>query len=72
MAQACAKVLGVFLTVDTEKKLWRIDSIPMFHPENQVRDYSDITAIFKSDPRTFTVSEERDPAGHLVRFVVST
>lgn len=72
LATKAAKWLSLNLEIDHEKKTWKISSKPMWHPEYQRRYYDDITAIFKCDPRTFKVSEDRDAEGKFKRFTVET
>lgn len=72
LATKAVKWLSLNLEVDSESKTWKITSKPIYVPTFQERYYSDITAIFKSDPRNFTVTEERDEAGHFRKFTVST
>ncbi len=44
------------IEIDRENKTWKLVSAPMFNPTFQVRYYDDIEAIFKSDPRSYTVT----------------
>lgn len=72
LARECAGMYGLRLIVNPSDKTWKIVSKPMWNPEEQRRDYSDILSIFKSDLRSFTTTEEHDEAGHLKRFTVQT
>jgi len=72
LATKAAKFVALNLEVDREKKTWKLSSKPMWCPELQKRTYADIAAIFKCDPRSFKVTEDRDAKGKFKRFVVET
>lgn len=58
---------------DTKNKTWKISSAGMvFNPYLQEIDYSDIDAIFKSNPNLFKVEEEKTIEGTFKKYVVST
>ena len=48
MLTKTAGYLGTHLVIDKETKTWKISSLPMAHPEFNVRDYSDIENVHKT------------------------
>lgn len=72
ITKVLAKELGIFIEIDPTTKTWKVYSKPAFNPGEQVRDYSDILAIFKSNIDEFHTTEERDGLGRLKKFTVET
>lgn len=72
VASKAARWVALNLHVDRETKQWSIKSAPMFQPQFQTADYSDIAKIFKSKPETFKVHEERTSDGKFKSFSVET
>ena len=65
-----AKWVALNIEIDHEKKTWKISSRPMWYPHFQERYYTEIEAMFSSDPRTFEVKEVRDATGKFKSFTV--
>ena len=70
---------GDFITpwLGTGYKGWKVDTGwdgygPIFNPENQIRDYSDIEAIFSSRPNLFKTREEHDEKNHFHSYIVES
>lgn len=72
LATMAARYVALNLHVNKETKTWSLESLPMFHPEQQERNYDDIAAIFKSKPENYKVTEEKTPEGKFKSFTIET